>query len=225
LVHRSDLRARLAVHQPLFGLKVSTPRVTLQLPTDPDLLDLLQLIDGGVHDPSWMPFSIPWTDTPQPERDRDSLAYWWRARASWSVDDWTWNAAVWVDDEIVGVQALLATDFPVLGEVTTGSWLGRAYQGKGIGREMRSAILHLAFEGLGARRAHSGYVDGNEASRRVSEVLGYVPNGTKARAVRGTVTQEFDVVLERATWEARRRTDVSIAGLEECRGLFGLVRD
>jgi len=31
-----------------------------------------------------------------------------------------------------------------------------AYQGQGIGKEMRTAILHFAFEALGALEAHSG---------------------------------------------------------------------
>jgi RimJ/RimL family protein N-acetyltransferase len=40
-------------------------------------------------------------------------------------------------------------DFAVLREVHTGSWLGQRYQGQGLGTEMRSAVLHLGFAGLG----------------------------------------------------------------------------
>ena len=39
--------------------------------------------------------------------------------------------------------------------VGTGSWLGRPYQGRGIGKEMRGAVLALAFDGLGAEVAET----------------------------------------------------------------------
>jgi RimJ/RimL family protein N-acetyltransferase len=192
------------------------------MPTDPELLDLLEVIDGGIHDPSWMPFRQSWTDVPQPQRNRDSLAHWWRLRALWSPDHWSWCGAVRYDGELVGVQDLMAQDFAVLREVTSGSWLGRAHQGVGIGKEMRAAILHLAFVGLGATRAHSGFVEGNEPSRKVSESLGYVSNGCSYFEVRGHVRRELHVVLERDVWELGRRDDIEIDGLEECLELFGV---
>lgn len=221
----ADLRARLTAHQPLFGLRVRTPLVTLEMPTDPELLELLAVIEDGIHDPSWMPFQINWTDTPQPQRDRDSLAHWWRLRALWSPTDWAWCGAVRVRGELVGVQQLMASDFASLGEVSSGSWLGSRFQGQGIGKEMRGAILHLAFEGLGAVRAHSGYVDGNVASRRVSESLGYEPNGVGYRVSRGEARKEVHVVLERSAWASHRRDDIEIEGLDACLELFGAHSD
>ena len=59
----------------------------------------------------------------------------------------------------------------------TGSWLGRSFQGRGIGTEMRAAVLELAFRGLGAATAESGALEGNAASARVSEKLGYRHDG------------------------------------------------
>jgi hypothetical protein len=38
----------------------------------------------------------------------------------------------------------------MLREFESGSWLGREHQGRGLGKEMREATLHLGFEGLGA---------------------------------------------------------------------------
>jgi RimJ/RimL family protein N-acetyltransferase len=215
------LRERLTVHFPLFGLRVRTPRVTLQLPTDPELLELLAVIDDGVHDLSWMPFQIAWTDTEQPQRDRDSLAHWWRTRADWSPTDWTWSGAVRVAGSLVGVQNMGAKNFSSLHEVSTGSWIGLRHQSQGIGKEMRAAMLHFAFEGLGAERAHSGYLEGNEASRKVSEALGYEPNGYTYVTIRGEPLRETNVVLERERWAARRRDDIEIEGLDACRDLFG----
>jgi RimJ/RimL family protein N-acetyltransferase len=216
-----ELRDELAAHFPLFALRIRTPRLTIAMPTDPELLDLLDVIDAGIHDPSWMPFRLAWTDVPKPQRNRESLVHWWRLRAMWSPEEWSWCGAVRCDGELVGVQDLLATDFRVLREVTSGSWLGSSHQGIGIGKEMRAAILHLAFEGLGALRAHSGFVEGNEASRRVSESLGYRPNGDSYREIRERRTRELDVVLDRSDWERHRRDDIEIEGLDRCLELFG----
>jgi RimJ/RimL family protein N-acetyltransferase len=218
---REELRRGLARNHPLFGVRVRTPRLTIQLPTDPDLLDVIEVIDAGIHDPSWMPFRVGWTDAPPARRNVESLAHWWRLRASWTPQDWAFCGAVWVDGTLVGVQDLMASDFGVLREVTTGSWLGQRFQGIGIGTEMRAAMLHLAFEGLGAVRAHSGYLEGNEPSRRVSEALGYVFNGYGHVEVRGRVVREVRVVLERSAWEERRRDDIEIEGLAACLELFG----
>lgn len=215
------LRRLLAEVNPLFGLCVRTPRLTLEMPVDPDFLELLQVIEEGVHDPSWMPFRIPWTDIRNPQRDRDSLAHWWRIRALWSPDEWTWCGAVRVDGHLVGVQDMAGVGFRTLHEVSTGSWLGMRHQGQGLGKEMRAAILHLAFDGLGALRAHSGYVEGNEASKRVSESFGYAFNGMSSRVIRGEVCREVHVMLDRSSWERIRRDDIVIEGLEGCLELFG----
>jgi len=45
------------------------------------------------------------------------------------------------------------------------------------GTEMRAAVLHLAFDGLGAREAHSASFEDNPASQRVSLANGYQSNG------------------------------------------------
>jgi RimJ/RimL family protein N-acetyltransferase len=61
----------------------------------------------------------------------------------------------------VGQQEISARDFPVLREVSTFSWLGVRHHGSGIGTQMRAAVLHLAFAGLGATDAISGAFDDN----------------------------------------------------------------
>jgi RimJ/RimL family protein N-acetyltransferase len=63
-----------------------------------------------------------------------------------------------------------------LGTVGTFSWLGPGYRGRGLGTEMRAAVLHLAFAGLGAREAASEAFTDNHASNRVSQALGYEPS-------------------------------------------------
>jgi len=58
----------------------------------------------------------------------------------------------------VGVQAASGADWGVLRQAETGSWLGRSHQGRGIGTRMRILMLHLLFDGLGARRESAARV-------------------------------------------------------------------
>ena len=78
---------------------------------------------------------------------------------------------------MIGQQDIDAEGFAVRKVVSTGSWLGRDHQGRGAGKEMRAAVLHLAFAGLGAERAETAAFADNPASMRVTESLGYEPNG------------------------------------------------
>ena len=122
---------------------------------------------------------------------------------------------------IVGVQDLLAEHFPVLRVVRTGSWLGRSYQGKGLGTEMRAAILHLAFAGLRAREARSAAFRDNAASLAVSRKLGYERCDTRLVVRRGQAAEMCELRLARERWEARRRRDIVIENLEPCLPMLG----
>lgn len=208
---------------PLFDLVVRTPRLVVRLPTDEDMVELARLAGRGVHAPDAMPFAIPWTDAPSPQLERASLQWWWRQRAEWSPERWTFTGAVLVDGHPVGVQDLAGEHFGILRTVGTGSWLGREHQGQGLGTEMRAAVLHLAFAGLGAVEAHSGAWEDNDASASVSRKLGYVDNGSDIRVRRDTSARHHAFRLDRATWEAHRRDDISMEGLDPCRELFGAV--
>jgi RimJ/RimL family protein N-acetyltransferase len=82
------------------------------------------------------------------------------------------------DGEPTGMQNLLDVQFAAFGTVATFSWLGPGYRAPDIGTEMRSAVLHLAFAGLAALEAASEAFADNDESNRVSQALGYEPNGT-----------------------------------------------
>jgi RimJ/RimL family protein N-acetyltransferase len=125
-------------------------------------------------------------------------------------------------DTVVGLQALFATDFAIKRQVNSGSWLGKGLQGQGIGKEMRAAILHLAFDGLGARRATSAAFENNAASLAVSRALGYMENGDDMGAPRGKAMRQIRFLLTRETWGKNRRHDIEIHGLEPCLPMFGL---
>ncbi len=206
---------------PLFDLRILTPRLELRAPTDEDIFALLDVALAGVHDPSEMPFGVAWTDLPSPEFEQSFLRFFWGARASWTPEAWRMPLAVILDGQPIGIQEVWARDFPTLRVVETGSWLGRRYQGRGYGTEMRAAVLWLAFEGLGATAAVSGAMDGNEASRRVSEKLGYEPNGVDVAAPRGSPVMHQRYLLRRDRWK-RDLYPVSIENLAACLTMFGL---
>lgn len=121
---------------------------------------------------------------------------------------------------MAGVQSLMASDFAVLRTVKTGSWLGLARQGQGIGREMRTAMLHFAFEDLGALEALSGGFIDNESSLRVSRTLGYEDNGQRTVLRRGVPAELLELRLDRSKWGQMEHCAVEISGLEECREFF-----
>jgi RimJ/RimL family protein N-acetyltransferase len=168
-----------------------------------------------------MPFTIPFTDQPSPRLERSALQHWWKARAEWDREKWDLSLAVLCDGRAVGTQGLHAEKFATLRTVNTGSWLGRAHQGQGIGKEMRAAVLHLAFEGLGAVVAYSGAYEDNAPSLGVSRALGYEENGDVIAMRRDEAGRLINLKLPRERWH--RRDDITIANLEPCLGMFGIA--
>ena len=95
----------------------------------------------------------------------------------------------------------------------------------GPDREWSWTILHLAFDGLGAREAGSEAFLDNHASNRVSEAVGYRRNGTSWATRKGEPAELLRWRLTREGWLPRRRTDVELAGVRECRPVLGLPID
>lgn len=205
---------------PLFDLRVRTPRLELRLVDDELAVELAAVVAAGVHDPATMPFTVPWTDLEPPRLQRNSLQHWWRSRAEWTPEKWSLPLAVVRDGVVVGVQDVNGERFATLRAVNTGSWLGRAHQGKGIGKEMRAAVLHLAFDGLGAVMAYSGAYEDNAPSRAVSRALGYEENGDVIAIRRDKPDRIVNLKLPREKWQ--RRDDITIEHLEPCLELFGI---
>jgi RimJ/RimL family protein N-acetyltransferase len=106
--------------------------------------------------------------------------------------------------------------------VVTGSWLGRAHQGLGIGKEMRAAVLHLAFAGLGAEWAESAAFLDNPASIAVSRAVGYEDDGMLMKSRRGEPAVQQRFLMTRARWLKRRPDGITIDGLDRCRSMFGV---
>src|SRR5438874_11239747 len=93
----------------------------------------------------------------------------WAGRSRVDAAFWRLYFVICDDGEPVGMQDLIGTDFPTLGTVESFSWLASAARGRGLGKEARAAILHLAFEGFDAREASSEAFTDNQGSNRVSE--------------------------------------------------------
>ena len=216
-----DARIKLTDAWPLFGLRLRTEHLVLRMPTDDDVVELLEVAKAGIHPPDEMPFGMAWTSVEGAAFDRSFLQHYWRARAAFSPEAWFLNFMVELDGRPVGAQSIDAEGFPILRTVHTGSWLGREHQGRGLGKEMRAAVLGFAFDGLDALVAETSAFLDNGPSNGVSRALGYEENGFGSLAPQGIprVTQQFRMTAE--VWHSRPRPPLAIDGLDGIRDMFG----
>ncbi len=210
---------------PLFDLRLRIGPLQLRLPTDDDLIDLAALAKAGIHPPGEMPFGIAWTSRPSPEFEHGFAQYHWSRRAGWQPEEWALELMVQHDGVPIGMQGLFARRFAVHRAVNTGSWLGRGWQGHGHGKAMRTAVLALAFDHLGARVAESKAFMDNARSAGVSRSLGYVENGVGRIAPEGVSREAQRFLLTLDGWRSRPRPQVEVEGLEPCLELFGIPAD
>ena len=204
------------------NVAVTTPLIELRGATDDLLADLAPLVRAGQADASPAPYDDPISlyESDPDVRVEKWLRAIWRTRARVEPDYWRLNLAVVVDGRPVGMQDVIGPEYDDFRAVTTFSWLAADHRGRGLGREMREAALHVAFEGLGAAEATSEAFVDNAGSNHVSEVLGYQGNGTTWATRLGEATLLQRWRLTREDWEPRRRTDITISGAEECRRTF-----
>lgn len=209
---------------PLFDLEVRTPRLTLRYVDDVLAVELAALAARGIHDPDFMPFAMPWTRAASPQLERQALQFFWRCRTETTPAGWNLNFAVLVDGEVVGSTGLRAEEFPRLRQFETGSWLGREFQGRGLGKEMRIATLTLGFLGLDAELALTGAWHDNAASLGVTRSLGYDEQGWR-RALRDDSHPDrlLGFVMPCEHFQAHlRRDDIELAGIAPVRDLLGI---
>ena len=172
-----------------------------------------------------MPFLVPWTDgIGSPGFVEDFVDYHRGVRASWTPADWHLELGVWAGGSPIGIQVIQAKEFERERTTSSASWIASEFQGIGYGTEMRSAVLELAFSGLGAVAAESGALDGNVASARVSAKLGYADAGEHWPLLRGAPVRERLFRIERERWMQGEHAAVEIDGLEPCLPLFGVTR-
>jgi RimJ/RimL family protein N-acetyltransferase len=201
---------------PLTRLRLRTPRLELRLGTAAELRELGRVAMAGIHDPDVMPFEVPWTD----DVTEDSvLDFHRRQLAAFTPDDWSLELVVFHRGQPIGTQTLRAQRFAERRIVATGSWLGRDWQGRGLGTEMRAAVLRLAFTGLGAEVARSGALAGNPQSLGVSRKLGYEVVGSRPVSPRGVPVEHTDIELHRVNFHSP--VPVELVALGPLLPLFG----
>ncbi len=179
------------------AIRLRTARLELRLASHDELVALGEVAVAGIHPPEEMPFAVAWTDDVTVE---SFVAHHEETFRAWQPDDWRLNLVTFLDGAPIGSQAMAAKEFATTREVSTGSWLGQDYQGQGYGTEQRAAVLEFAFRGLCARVALSGALEGNAASMRVSEKLGYRVTGMSSVSPRGVPVPHTDLRLDAADW-------------------------
>lgn len=223
LVRGQAYDVNVSLYAPL-NVVISTPRLQLRAASDERLEALAPLVAAGkatADPPPWDDPSAFYEPDPDVRVNRWMQAVW-RGRGTVRSDAWRLYFAAFVDDEPVGQQDLTGHDFNDFGTVESTSWVTTDRRGQGIGTEMRAAILHLAFEGLGAREAHSEGAIDNAGSNAVSERLGYERNG-----VAWATHQDKPVLgqrwrLTREDWLTGRRSDIELTGVTACRQALGI---
>lgn len=210
---------------PLLGLRMVVSDVELKSIDDETALDLGRLAGAGIHGES-LPFYRPWSRGTPVEVARNVYTYHSGLRSRATPASWSLEFAARLDGTLIGVQALQADDFATTRSAESGSWLGREYQGRGIGTLLRVAILTFAFDALGAREVTTAAWADNTASNAVTRKIGYQPNGELLLDREGVATVSKRYRLERSTWDARPdelRSHVQIDGLPAVTQWLGLA--
>lgn len=193
---------------PLHQLVLTTPDLVLRGMTETDALDLAQVVPVDLeHDPALAHVSPA----------ADVLQAYWRHNGHWSASDWVICFTVLHHGRPIGLQALEGKDFAVRRTVDTHSWLVADARGRGLGKQMRAAVLSLAFEHLRAAYAITEAWDDNAASLGVSRSLGYTDNGVDVHPGPRLMQR---LVLPRTAWSSP--VAVGVAGLPACLPLLGL---
>lgn len=210
----------LADHWPLMALELVTPRLRLRPPNDDELAAIAEVAAAGVHRPGEQPFLTPWTQLPPRQRALHVIQEHWASRGSWTVEAWSLELGVFHEGRPIGMVSLRAREFTVLREVKTSSWLGLEVHGQGFGTEARHALLHLAFEELGAVSALTEVFQDNAASQGVSRHLGYRRDGVSRDVLNGKVVVSDRLRLDREDWKASKRPPVRVNNCTPCLPFF-----
>lgn len=207
---------------PPFGLTITSGALTMSPVRDDDLPELVDLALAGVHDPGRMPFYFPWTDAPDGELPANMLQYHWSLRTNMSPELWTLEMAVRYDGDLVGCQGVSTAHYPVTRTGETGSWLGRAHQGQGIGTRMRQALCVFMFDWMDAEEITSAAFVDNPSSLAVSRKVGYSENGhVRLKRRDGEMAVNRKLVLTPSDF-VRPAGDVQVTGAGPLRDFLGL---
>lgn len=232
LILRNALKSRLSTAPmdleevwPPFALRIRCGSMELSPVREADYPELSVIADGGVRENSRPAFFVNWDSGTRGQIAQSIAQYQWNTRAALCIEDWTIEFTVRVDGRAVGVQGVSARDFVATRSASTGSWLSLHEQGRGYGTQMRRAALTAFADHFDAEVFHSAYFTSNIASRRVSEKLGYLPDGVKT--IVGQGGQGGQAVLEHQVILAAANIipgpdPVEVSGAETMRRFLGL---
>ncbi|UVI37246.1 GNAT family N-acetyltransferase [Brevibacterium spongiae] len=207
---------------PPYSLHLRSGDMELSPVREGDLPELAQIAKGGVRRDGIEAFLIDWDSGSDEEVARSLAQYHWATRANFTVDEWTIEFTVRVGGRVVGIQGVNGSRYPLTRTVSTGSWLAKKEQGRGFGTKMRSMVVSTFIEHFGAGRFETAYIAGNDASRRVSEKLGYSPNGDHVIiAQQGRPRTENKMVLRAEDFRSSVG-EVQVAGAEAVRSFLGI---
>jgi len=218
----------LADAVPLLRLRIRSPRLELRVPHPDELPALAAAAASGIHRPDERPFlagpgETSWALLPPHERAMNLTQWNLSALGRWKPTRWRLELAVFLDGEPIGVQAIHAEHYAITRQVTTGSWLRLDHHGRGLGTEMREAALALIFDHLDGEWARTCTYDHNIASNRVSEKLGYRPDGLDVVAKEDGQTHTVcRYRMSKADWESMPREPVDVDGVAAVRPWVGL---
>jgi RimJ/RimL family protein N-acetyltransferase len=206
---------------PLSGLRLRCRDVDLRPVREQDVPHLAAIRpDDSEHDPRSELFAEL---DERGNRRRLTYQEFWRSLGTWSPSSWCLDLAVEHGGAVVGVQSLEADEFPVLRTVDSGSWLVPAVRGRGLGVAMRTAVLGLAFDHLGAVAAITSATSDNGPSLGVSRRIGYRHNGVTLNDSGHGVIELTHLRLTAEEWRASGLgREVTVTGFEPCRPWFGL---
>lgn len=204
---------------PLHGIRLVTPDLTLTVMTEADLAAVLSVLP---EDLDLNPHATTYAGVDhEANRRAVVLQGYWRALGLWSPTDWMLAFVVRRDGGVIGAAWLEGPDYLAERAVDSSSWLVTAERRRGFGRQMRAAVLALAFGWWGSAAAISSAVTSNVASLGVSRSLGYRETHTSVLPYSGEPPQH--VRLEWAQWQAWSAAgETTVEGVDASLPLFGL---
>jgi RimJ/RimL family protein N-acetyltransferase len=205
---------------PVHGLALRTTDVELRVMTEADLDAVCRALPADVElDPAATTY-----EGLDERSGRSAIVAqgYWRAFGTWSPESWALPFVVRGGGGVVlGVQWLEGPQFGTDRVVDSSSWLVPEARGSGLGKQMRTAVLELAFGRLGAVAAVSSAVLANAASLGVSRSLGYRDTHTSVLEHSSEILQHLR--LERSAWRASGRgRAIEVSGAEAALPFFGL---
>ena len=207
----------------MLGIRLTTADLLLRPAVGDDVLALGAVVPDDLElDPASARF-----DVTEGANRRAAIAQGiWRNWGIWTAESWNLPFTVVHGGVVVGSQNLEGERFGVVRTVDTSSWLVASARGRGFGRQMRTAVLTLAFDHLGAEAAITAAWRDNHSSLGVSRRLGYAANGLEVhpRLERGDRARDemLHLRITRQEWLSRDHLPVTVVGVDGCLPFFGV---